>query len=625
MAAMNQPGCGQCCVEEPGCLPDVAANPCVGDRVDPPTALFRWITDAEIAAGQYLPEGDPLDTGVVTSNGWWYMVNGVAVSPGYPGEFADCVTALGDGSGGSITEVPYSLDAPPNGDPDAQGETTTLTCTYGAIELSGAGCLKCRPRYRCANVTFTPSAYSTRCPGRFSTKMWYSCADTWTNDHPTVGVSLQLYRRSSAYDGCECLYRVSVAADGETESFDGIPLDELGNQTYSVSTSEGDYTVEIGGASGIPNPLASAVCAPCICATCLPSALLVSVDGIASCPNAEFCGPVGLCDGTNSITFTLSEGDVTVTVGPKPASDGVCALNVTISATFGTLTGGGQQTISLESIEQPEGQECGDLNIFSCREVPNASAPDEFLTSGTRGSGTCPGIASIPFIDVAFPVKNGGFDAFTIRIRDGACGECSDGSPTCKGACKELESYGLSCISADLTAEILSECQAIGTAMVPQENAGFITNHPLQDGTIGTEFCQAFYSGVRTSPTTTQPLQEFCCGEGVRRVCHQFYFAMYYNGLPCSDAATTAQPEGYRLAVSFARVCTDLDEPATIEVTVGPSSYSCSPPAWEFHTGITWGDLYGTFTDPYSVHPCNDYTKCCENDLDEEIVIRVTL
>ena len=636
MGTMNQPGCGPCCVSDgTGCHPDITASPCTGERSNPTmtitaSATFRWVTSTEVLLRLQLPEGTPLHPDILSA-GWYYVQNGSPVPEVPEGDWKNCTTCMNP----VVTWNPYDpADGAPNGDASTPGVITEGSCTCAnapntALGLyDGRGCLKCLPRYRCARIVFTPAPYSEACPSTRNIKMYYSCPYTWTNAELDVTVSVELYRQSTAYDQCECLYRVTVGAGTGSEVYDGIQLDELGLQSYGVSTDEGDYAITIGAANVAPNPLARVACAPCICTTCLPGGLLVTIEGIAACPGARFCASVSLCaSGDGSATFALPDGDVTISVSPKPASEGECALNVSIMATFGTLSGDGDQTIYLESIEQPEGQECAPLDRFDCREVPDASNNDQFFTSGVRGVGTCSGWANVTKIDSSFPVLNGGSAAFTVRIRDGACDECPQGSPTCKGACIGLESYGLTCTPPDLTAVIVSECNPVSTTMVPQETAGFISGpHPLQDGTIGTEFCQAFYSGARVSPTQTQPFQEFCCGVGVKRVCHQFYFAMYYNGLPCATVSDEAHPEDYRLAVRFGRTCTTLAEPSVINATVLPTSYSCEPPMWEFHTGITWGDLYGSFAPPFDPsHPCNNYTKCCEDNLTEEIVIRVML
>ena len=614
MSAKNKPGCGDCCVTEPGCHPDVEANPCTGTRLNPTmtitaTALFLWVTPAEV--GTTYPD--------ISSAGWYYVENGQPVPEVPEGDWKTCTTC----SSPVIAWNPYDpANGAPNGDASTSGVVTEGSCTCDNAPntapglYDGHGCLKCLPRYRCATVVFTPNAYSTQCPGRFLSKMWYSCPYTWANANAKVGISLELYRRevSEGYGdaSCECLYRVTVVAGDDVEIYDGIPFDDLGLQTYGVSTDEGDYAVTLGGASVVANPLASGPCPPCVCATCLPSGLLIEFQGGTKCSTAYYScsGTQFSCGGYEPVTIPVEYANaptdyVTITIGMTDRALGRCSLTGTISGLSGILPEDATFEIPIEAIATTE--MCEPINLFQCRDVP--SEQPIFFVAGTRGNGNCLGISTTGTIDHTVNIRSttNPSTQFTLRIKDGSCNECKS-PPECKGGCPSLKFCPIyPCLGEILSLSIDAPgCVYDGSGFAMVDNCRTEGNFgdPIINVLVPADACQVFRSWDG-NPATNTGVVRFICVPDVPAGNVFTAYLYYHKTCPPDEVDVT----GYTLILKTTTSCSQNGpfSTTTIQTLSANENSSCDPFVLEFDGTASPG-----------VSPC----VCC--DAPGPMTIRIT-
>jgi hypothetical protein len=486
----------------------------------------------------------------------------------------------------------------------------------------GRGCLKCLLKYRCANIEFVPDAYSDACPSNYSSKMWYSCPYVWVNSGGPVSVSVELYRQPAGY-ACECKYKVTLSTGIETEVYEDIEADDLATTVFTIAGTDGEYQVEIGGAATIKNKLAYLPCSPCHCATCIPEKLLVLVTGVAACSGKDYCGTISLrdCVGDDpSITFDTPDGDIVITVNYKDISENSCGLNVIVTGP-GVAASSQLHSIELESPPTNPGGGCEPITKVRCQERPDGAEAGSEIEQGVRGDGACLGETISVEINSAFTILDSmGGTLFTVQIRDNACGECQSGSPVCNGGCKEIDSYGLLCPPPDLVATGTSAASCAEFSCVLR-STGFLggTPHPLQNAPNAQGFsdpvegCHAFFSINPPISGGETP------GDDVVIACpntnHNYYIGFYKVGETCVTPDGKALPYTYRLRIAILRGCPTLSDPDTyVRADVTPRLASCSPPRWEFATGLTWR----------SFRPCSPVVGCCDGNEDEEIIITVT-
>lgn len=353
----------------------------------------------------------------------------------------------------------------------------------GDGKFDGRGCAKCLPRYRCAEITFTPSAYSELCPSVSHAKLFYACEDTWASqdEASAVTVTVQLYRQSTTY-ACECVYRVTVAAGGESELTEGIDPDDLESLIYSIETEEGSYEVTLSRAGVVANPLAEKHCATCVCATCLPQSLLVEVTAADGCFTTKTQCELATwdCDAYTPVTVETDIGDVTIRIGP--ADDGSCSLKMSVDAIPYTLLADGYEAII--ALEVGPEADCSPVTQFRCLDLPTGANEGIFI--GTRGNGTCSGESKVPQISEFYniPAIEAG-EPVTIAIRDGTCGDCSSSGTggRCPGDCIGIPlmwSPGTECAPPNLTATFIhADCEYIN-------GKSFTMKPSSTTGTIGT-------------------------------------------------------------------------------------------------------------------------------------------
>lgn len=520
MSAKNRPGCEPCCVQQPGCLPDVTAGPCSG-------------------------------------------------------------TDLGDG------------------------------------KFDGRGCAKCLPRYRCMRYEFTPSDYSDLCPTTGEAKLFYTCEDTWVSQNiASISVTVQLYRQSTDYGSCECVYRVTLAVGGESETVEGIHPDDLESLVYSISNEDGDYEVTLSRAGVVPNPLASKHCAPCICATCIPAALAIAVTANDACGVSRTqCDTAAFdCDGYEPVTLTTEDGDITVTV--TLAIDGTCSLDVaTDGIPYSSIDGGSVEKIYLETGPESDG-DCSPITKFRCEEKPTGSG--DTIVVGHRGSGSCIGVMESAQIDHSITVyaDDGLATIATIRITDATCGPCRvPSSGACPGTCASLAlapTEGSMCAPPDITASFIHEnCDDISSIsfnMIGQVGVAE-SEQPMASGVIvlSTPCYHISNNGINSGITfelpcpSEDPPDPGRCG----RASYSLTALLNFPPLEC-EGDVEESPLRYRLYLSVLATCTyygPVPKVTDLVLSPDPATSSCDPfvldfilPAWAtFHSHAPCCDSGGVF------------------------------
>lgn len=471
-------------------------------------------------------------------------------------------------------------------------------------------CGKCFPRYRCCIATYVPGTYSTKCPTVIRWKMAYDCQTGWGEiprafpPRDPVGVNVQIQRvgHTGTIEN-DCRWLVTIA--GEQMS---VAWADLTTTLFEADGPDGgSYEIRITGGTGVCYPYSNLNCSPCKCGTCMPAAYKVRITN--EYPNSYVACTDSVCtlaswdEDILEYFGAVTIGDTDVEIRGIPLRT-ECGVRFEISE----LPGIDPFVLSLEGGSSSSG--CSPVDGYVCVDKHYSADPAEGIRINRKSpNANCVADVVIPLADYTITVEDPDLPGTTmmyIYITDGSCEQCETASPTCPGACIDLD-QGFraggceSCLS--LTGTLISECDgaddtidifAVGTGGCPISINDAYTATSLADAIsayaaahpdVTITSCQVLFYGAKSgvegwswgSPGWTGMRIGMCyvthgCDDYDGQSKNPYHYAIWY--------------EGYKNVVGYPdNVPPDCVGSGSSSITSGlvfPTYASCEPLILEF-------------------------------------------
>jgi len=319
-------------------------------------------------------------------------------------------------------------------------------------DLSCTACARCQPRYLCVDVEVLPGPYASLgcCDvddygiGHFSFRMTRQCGG-WSGSGSCSGIFADIQVTLSG-TGPSCSTVVNSTLLATPLEFAGF----LPAITFVAEDSDGnEFTITISRSSVVENPVIKERCSPCTCTTCLPAKICARVTATAT----DYAGSANDAASLNwdceTKQWAGSVGDTSVVIQLKPASSGICGVDITATGPHGSYSGIYYFEGALNS-RKIHGTICRDSDS-----IQSTLGAPELLPCETEPCDDPPPQDWVSLIDVHLSLLTGSTVTGTLSLRDQSCGECT---PACSATCCDPAE------ESDCHITLSSTCSAINGA-----------------------------------------------------------------------------------------------------------------------------------------------------------------